>query len=188
MKKKGPVVLFSVLMVIAIGIWILPINLKSGEYVHVTNEEIAEIIKKEKIEILGIKNLTADGASITILPYKSDDEIGIIEASNKEGKLDYRKSQFVRMMTDRVFTMGTNTGFYYAVVFINDKKILNEMSKLKIHFQEGNFKEVNKVDNSTSGFVIGKEKGKRNVKDNNPRKIEVFNESGIVIYDSEKDN
>ncbi|WP_238650176.1 hypothetical protein [Paenibacillus piscarius] len=188
MKKKGTAVLLIVVMMIVIGIWILPIHLKSGEYVHVTNEEIVEIIEKEKIEILGIKNLTADGASITILPYKSEDEVGVIEASNKDGELDYRKSQFVRMMPDRIFTMGSNAGLYYSVVFINDKKIINEMYKLKIHFHEGNFKEVNKENSSTSAFIITKEKGKRKAKDNNPRKIEVFNESGKIIYDSEKDN
>ncbi|WP_340024590.1 hypothetical protein MHI24_05615 [Paenibacillus sp. FSL K6-1096] len=161
-------------------------HLKSGKYIHVTNEEIAEITDKEKIEILGAKNLEADGASITILPYKSDDEAGIIEASNKDGKLDYRKAQFVKMMTDRVFTMGTNTGLYYSVFFINDKKILGEMSKVRVYFQEGSFKEVNKENNSTSAFVIEKEEGKSNHNGNNPRKIEVFNKSGNIVFDLEK--
>lgn len=142
----------------------------------------------EEKRYCGVVEYCNDGPSITILPFKSKDEVGIIEAANKDGKLDYHKAQFVKMMTDRVFTMGSNAGLYYSAVFINDKKILNEMSKLKIHFQEGNFKEINKENSSTSAFVIEKEKGKTNDKNNNPRKIEVFNESGKIIYDSKEDN
>lgn len=62
--KKGTDVLLIVVFVVVIGIWILLIELKSGKNIHIKKEEIAVITEKEKIEILGIKNLTADGKPI----------------------------------------------------------------------------------------------------------------------------
>ncbi|MBU5349154.1 hypothetical protein [Paenibacillus lautus] len=184
MKSKGIFILFAVIAVIGVIICVsvLPFNLSNNNnYINVTDRQISDIVDKEKITVLGKEIIVERDIPVTILSYKTDSEIGAIEAMNNNGQLEYRKAIYTEVNNSKVITLGVNGGLNYSVITINDDDIYNKTDKMIVFYK--NVRVVlEKSDGQSRSFFINKEH--EGVSHNNgPSLIEIYNANDELIYE-----
>ena len=105
-------------------------------YYLVTDKQISTIIKKENVNILGTETIYRENIPVTVISYTLNNEIGIIEASNLNGKLKYLKSQSTSINKQKkVGIMGANAGLKYVVITFFDEKIKENTNQILISFK-----------------------------------------------------
>ncbi|MCM3632629.1 hypothetical protein [Paenibacillus camelliae] len=105
------------------------------KYQELTNTQYSEILNKEQIIILGTKVIYKEKIPITIISYKTKNEIGNIEAYNENGELNYRKALITDLKNDKpIKVLGSNAKYKYASITFLDKQMQQNTTKLLISY------------------------------------------------------
>ncbi|MDQ0659679.1 hypothetical protein [Paenibacillus sp. W2I17] len=133
-RKKINIVLISIVAVLVSVFILFNQTLVDNETEGITKEEVLSISQNEKIEILNYENISKKNSLITIISYKSDDEIGSIEATKNGDKVDYSKVVSVPIIKNKkIEVVGTQSLGYLIVTFF-DNELLNKTSNIKVTY------------------------------------------------------
>ncbi|MGG4555152.1 hypothetical protein [Paenibacillus humicus] len=157
------------------------------EYEVVTDKQISKIIENEKITILNKEIIISREIPVTIIPYKTDIEVGVIEATNLNGLIDYRKAISLPINNDkRVEVFGVKNGLNYVVITFYDYELLNKTSKISV-FYNNSQKSINEVGNKSS-IIIPLSKISDEKKTIELISIEFFDTDNNIIFNYPSDS
>ena len=133
-RKKINIVLISIIALLVSVFIIFNQTLVDNETEGITKEEVLSISQNEKIEILGYENIHKNNSYITIISYKSDDEIGSIEATKNGDKVDYSKVVSVPIIKNKKIEVIGTQSLGYLIVTFYDNELLNQTSNIKVTY------------------------------------------------------
>lgn len=135
-KKSKLSILLIAIVAILISIIFYTIKQNNNHYTQVTNKQIESVSDNENLTILGTGEIIKDNVPVKIFNYTSLDEIGVIEATNNDGELNYKKSITTSLNKGKkIYYLGTETGLEYVTIAFLDNFLVNDTKKIKIMYK-----------------------------------------------------
>ncbi|WP_028596799.1 hypothetical protein [Paenibacillus assamensis] len=177
MKNKFIIITIIIIFVISIYQFF---GKNNQNYIQVSGEQVSTIIENEKITRLSSVEILSDDIPITIISYRTNDEIGAIEALNNNGKLEYRKSIATDINNEKkVEVLGVNGGFRYIIITFYDEELLNNTKNISVLYN-GNLTNINDIKVDRKSYIIPFEGSP--IRKRNTVKLEFWDSENNIIY------
>jgi hypothetical protein len=168
---------FSVVPLLILIVFLM--YLQKDHYSYLTENSINELKNKENIEILDYKIVNDVKEPFAYVFYKKENKLGSYIVRVIDNKPVYNIDFSINEDTaDEIQAFGVSTGYPYAMIRINDEKILGNGEFIRFSF--GNEKEyqVTLKDNKREYMFVGS----YNEGYNQSASLEVIDKNSNIIY------
>ncbi|NWL86132.1 hypothetical protein DMN77_00800 [Paenibacillus sp. 79R4] len=186
MKNNKKFLIIGILIMVVGIIFISKFSLRQ-EYKEVSEEQISEIVEKEKITLLNKEIIVSKDIPVTVISYRRDNEIGSIEATNHNGKLDFKKALTTAVYTEKkVEILGVNNGLCYIILTFYNEDLLLKSKKISI-FYNNIQKDIDRKNENEVSLIIPLADASNEKSGINLTSIEFFDADNNIIFNYPSD-